>query len=177
MRGTVKAAVLKGDSRSSDLVMASCYNQKPFYMISHSCKSIGWVPVMKKVWSSTLHQTVDFSFLRWNLSDDYNYEMNDNDIADQLGLVYRTQRFQRNQNWWRALFIWGYEVSMVNLYICMKRYCELKGVPVLWTHHDWNEAIGYAHLDPEEDWPKRKSAEINPASKQVSSAEKTRAKN
>jgi hypothetical protein len=29
-----------------------------------------------------------------------------------------------------------------------KRYCELKGVPVQWTHHDWNEAIGYAHVDP-----------------------------
>jgi hypothetical protein len=35
-RGTVKAAVLKGDSRSSNLVVASCYDQKPFYMISHS---------------------------------------------------------------------------------------------------------------------------------------------
>jgi hypothetical protein len=33
-RGTVKAAVLKGDSMSSDLVVASCYDQKPFYMIS-----------------------------------------------------------------------------------------------------------------------------------------------
>ena len=34
-RGTVKAAVLKGDSRPHDLVIALCYNQKPFYMISH----------------------------------------------------------------------------------------------------------------------------------------------
>ncbi len=24
-----------------------------------------------------------------------------------------------------------------------------------WSHHDWNEAIGYAHLDPEY-WPRRK---------------------
>ena len=87
-RGTVKAAVLRGDSLSSDLVVASCYVQKPFYMISHSCESVTWVPVMKKVWSSTLKKTVDFNFLHWNLSKDYNYEMNDNDIADQLRLVY-----------------------------------------------------------------------------------------
>jgi hypothetical protein len=33
-RGTVKAAVLKGDGQSSDLVVALCYDQKPFYMIS-----------------------------------------------------------------------------------------------------------------------------------------------
>ena len=39
----------------------------------------------------------------------------------------------------------------------MKRYCELKGGKMRWTHHDWNEAIGYAHLDPVEDWPRRKS--------------------
>ena len=39
-RGTVKAAMLKGDSRSSDLVLASCYDQKPFYMILSSCKIV-----------------------------------------------------------------------------------------------------------------------------------------
>jgi len=62
-RGTVKAAVLKGDSCSSDLVVTSCDDQKLFYMISHNCESIGWVPVTKKVWNSTLRRTVDFSLL------------------------------------------------------------------------------------------------------------------
>ncbi len=65
-RGTVKAAVLKGDSRSSDLIVASCYDQKPFYMISHSCESVTWTPITKKVWSSTQKRMVDFSFLRLN---------------------------------------------------------------------------------------------------------------
>jgi len=156
-RGTVKAAVLKGDSRSSNLVVASCYDQKPFYMISHSCESVTWVPIEKKVWSSAHKKSVDFSFLRWNLSDDYNYEMNDNDVADQLRLNYRIMRFQRNVKWWWALFLWGYEVSLVNSYVMYKRYCELKGVPVKWKHHDWNEAVGYAHVDPDEFWPRRKS--------------------
>jgi hypothetical protein len=63
--------------------------------------------------------------------------------------------FQRNNKRWWALFLWGYEVSMVNSYVSMKRYCELKGVPVPWSHQDWNKAIGYAHLDPEY-WPRRK---------------------
>jgi len=34
----VKAAILRGDIQSSDLVVALCYDQKPFYMISHSCE-------------------------------------------------------------------------------------------------------------------------------------------
>jgi hypothetical protein len=83
-RGTVKAAVLKGDSRSSNMVVASCYNQKPFYMISHSCESVTWMPIFERVWSMALKQNVDFSFLRWNLSDEYNFEMNDNNVANQL---------------------------------------------------------------------------------------------
>ncbi len=156
-RGTVKAAVLKGDSQSSNLVIASCYHQKPFYMISHSCESAMWVPVTKKVWSSSLKMSVDYSFLWWNLSGDYNYEMNDNDVADQLCLIYQIMPFQRNVKWWWALFLWGYKVSLVNSYVLYKRYCELKGVPVMWNHHDWNEAVGYAHVNPEEYWPRKKS--------------------
>ena len=106
-RGTVKAAVLKGDSRSSNLVIASCYVQKPFYIISHSRESITWMLIKKKVWSSALKKTIDFSFLWWNLSDDYNYKMNNNDIGDQLQLVYWIISFQRNVKWWWALFLWG----------------------------------------------------------------------
>jgi hypothetical protein len=63
--------------------------------------------------------------------------------------------FQRNNKWWWALFLWAYKVLMVNVYVSMKRYCELKGVRVPWSHHDWNKAIGYAHLDLEY-WPRWK---------------------
>ena len=62
VRGTVKAAVLKGDSWLSDLIVASYYDQKPFYMISHSCENVSWTPVTKKVWSSNLKKLVDYSF-------------------------------------------------------------------------------------------------------------------
>jgi hypothetical protein len=64
-------------------------------MILHSCESVTWTPIEKKVWSTALKKTVDFSFVRWNLSDDYNYKMNDNDVADQIRLVYWIIRFQR----------------------------------------------------------------------------------
>jgi hypothetical protein len=78
-RGTVKAAVLKGD-RLSNLVVASCYDQKPFYMITYSCESLTWTTVTKKVWSTALKKNVDFSFLRWNILDDYNYNNNNNNF-------------------------------------------------------------------------------------------------
>ncbi len=47
-------------------------------------------------------------------------------------------------------------MSLVNSYVSYKHLCELKGVPLKWTHHNWNEAVGYAHVDPEEYWPLRK---------------------
>ncbi len=48
-------------------------------------------------------------------------------------------------------------MSLINSYISYKCLCELKGVPQKWTHHDLNEAVGYAHVDLEEYWPRRKS--------------------
>ena len=157
VRGTVKAAVLRGDSKSSNLIVASCYDQKPFYMISHSIEEITWVVHSKRIWSHALGRNVDFNFLRWNLSHDYNYEMNDNDVADQLRLVYRLQRMQRNQKWWWALWMWALEVSLVNAYMMLRRYCELKGVRMPYSHHDFNEKVGYALLNPDKEWPRRKS--------------------
>lgn len=112
-RGTLKASVLTGDSKSMNLVVTCCYDQKPFYMLSHSTKRVGWVETEKKVYSSLLKRNVPFKFLRFNLSDEYNYEMNDNDIADQLRLQYRMQRLQRNQKWWWALWLWGVEVTLI----------------------------------------------------------------
>ena len=72
-------------------------------MISHSVEEVTWIEHTKQVWSSVLRRNVDFKFLWWALSDDYNYEMNDNDVADQLRLVYRIMHLQRNNKWWWAL--------------------------------------------------------------------------
>ena len=71
-RGTLKAAVLKGDSKSCDLVIVSNYDQKPFYMITHSIPKITWTTITKRVWSSKLGKSVLFKFLRCNVSHDYN---------------------------------------------------------------------------------------------------------
>ena len=160
-RGTVKAAVLTGDSKSCDLVVASCFDQKPFYMISHSIPEITWVECIKPIWSRSLMKNVDYKFLRWNLSDDYNFEINDNDVADQLRLVYRMQRFHRNYKWWWSLWVWGMEITIVNAYMMYRRYCELKEVPQLIDHHDFREKLAYALLDPANEWPKRKSGNGN----------------
>ena len=43
VRGTVKAAVLKGDANCPDLVALSVYDTKPVHFLSMFCKEIKWV--------------------------------------------------------------------------------------------------------------------------------------
>ena len=109
------------------------------------------------MWSSVLRRNVEFKFLHRVLSNDYNYEMNGNDVANQLCLVYRIICLQRNNKWWWALWLWGYKVTIVNSYCMCLHFCILSGVKMPWTHHDWNEAIAYAHIAPDKEWRDRKS--------------------
>ncbi len=113
-RGTVKSAMLKNDGNSHDLIVASCYDQKTFYMLSHWIEEITWVVCEKKAHSQALIKSATFKFLWFNLSHDYNFEMNDHDVADQLQLVFCFIRFQQNINWWWVMWLWRVEVSLVN---------------------------------------------------------------
>ena len=147
-RGTTKVAVLKGDPMSDDLLVGSCVDQKCFYMISTAAEFIDWVTKEKKIYSEAAGEEVVHQFLRWSLSDEYNQEMNDNDIADQLRLVYRCLRFMRNTKWWWCEFLFIWETSLVNSYLSMKRYHEALGVEPKWTHWEFNESVAWALLDP-----------------------------
>ncbi len=126
-------------------------------MLSHSIEQITWVEKEKRAYSHALKKNVNFKFLRFNLSDDYNFEMNDNDVADQLRLVYRLMRFQQNMKWWWALWLWGIEVSLVNAFMMYRQFHELKGSPMKYDHYHFHEACGLAYVEPETMWPSRHS--------------------
>ena len=118
-RGTTMLACLKNDTLTTDLLIGSCYDQRPFYMLTNAAEEVKWVEKERMVWSHEMKEQVPFKFLRWSLSDTYNFEMNDNDIADQYRLVYRCLRFQRNTKWWWAEFLYLWETSIVNAYHLM----------------------------------------------------------
>ena len=75
VRGTVKAAVLKGDSHCPDFVACSVYHTKPVNFLSMCTESIQWVEKRRKVFDKSVNQIVDFHFLRLNINDEYNKEM------------------------------------------------------------------------------------------------------
>ena len=50
------------------------------------------MPMTKPVFSPVLKGNVPFTFLRWNMLDEYNWKINNNNVANQLHLVYRIQQ-------------------------------------------------------------------------------------
>ncbi len=58
--------------------------------------------------------------MHFRISHIHNFEMNDNDIADQFQLQYPLMRFCCNIKWQWALWFWGFEVSLVNTFML---YC------------------------------------------------------
>ena len=60
----MKVAVLKEDSESHDLIIASCYDQNPFYMLTHSVTDVTWVEHVTRVYSYLQKKVVNFVFLR-----------------------------------------------------------------------------------------------------------------
>ncbi len=55
-------AVLMGNSSMDGLVVASVYNQKPFYMTTNVAWEIKWNEDTKKVWSKVKHAIPTFNF-------------------------------------------------------------------------------------------------------------------
>ncbi len=61
--GNVKAPVLKNDIQSSSLIIASCYNQKPFCINLYSIPRLSWVECSKRIRSHELKKIINFNFL------------------------------------------------------------------------------------------------------------------
>jgi hypothetical protein len=100
LRGTTKAALLQNSADTPDLLAASVYDTKPVHLMSTVSKSVRWVMKNKKVWSKDEEAMKVIGFLRLNMIDDYNQNMNSTDIADQLRNTYRPDHWMRNRKWW-----------------------------------------------------------------------------
>ena len=120
VRGRTKAAVLEGDEVCPNLVAFSVYDTKPVQFLSMSCTSLTWIEKVKKVFDKKEQRNVNMKFLRCNVTDEYNNGMNGVDVADQLRGSYRIDRWMRKRKWWWALWMWGFQLLLVNAYVLYK---------------------------------------------------------
>ena len=97
-----------------------------------------------------------FIFLRLNLIDDYNNNMNSTDISDQLRDQYRPDHWMRNRKWWWAFFIWAIGVGAANAWkMCDVVYERQKNrshgnLPPKWSHREFLEQMVYDFLSPKD---------------------------
>ena len=149
LKGTTKAAVLKNSADTPHLLAVSVYDTKPVHLMSTVSESVKWTVKTKRVWSKDESAMTMMRFLRLNLIDDYNSNMNSTDIADQLRNTYRPDHWMRNRKWWWAFFIWALGVGAVNAFkIYNALYDEEErqkkpGLPKRWTHRDF--IVGLIH--------------------------------
>ena len=92
--------------------------------------------------------------------DEYNYSMNGVDRADQYTVYYAFVR--KSRKWWRKLFFWLFEVTLVNSYILYRI-----SVPSPKSHFHFRrsivDALAIRHLTtapPHSDpgWPSRRQS-------------------
>jgi len=150
-RGTMKAAVLKGDSECPCLLAVSIYDNKPVHFISLIAESIKWIQKTRKAWNRNTLSLQDVNFLRVNINDDYNHLMNPVDIADQLRNQYRFDHWMRQRKWWWSIFLWSFGVLLTNSYLIYVRVMEDAGVHRRLTHYEFLLAIAKDWIDVEEE--------------------------
>ena len=102
-RGTLKAAICKGDSDMTDIVCTSLYDVKPFYMMSTVVDEIKCTKKTMNIFCQVKRKKVKVPFYRLNLADMYNNKIGCVDVGDQLWSVYRFDHWMRKRKWWWSL--------------------------------------------------------------------------
>jgi hypothetical protein len=154
LRGTTHAARLANFPGCPDVLAVSTYDTKPVHILSTVAESVEWIAKERKVWDANKKKKSLIKFLRLNVIEDYNMNMNSTDIADQLRGVYRPDHWMRHRKWWWAYFIWAIGVAGVNAYkIYDVLYDEQKkekrpGLPSKWTHAQFLEELVYDFILP-----------------------------
>ena len=146
-RGTMKAAVLEGDSNCPELVAVSIYDNKPVHFLTMSCDSIAWVEKKRNVWNPIARKMDEVKYLRVNINNDYNYKMNNVDIADQLRNNYKMDRWLRQKKWWWSIYLWGQGVLLTNAYLV---YCRTVPKNLRLTHYQFLLSVATAWIDKNE---------------------------
>ena len=124
---------------------------------------IKWVQCTKHVYCVETEQVKEVKLLCLNINDNYNHDMGNVDMADQLRNYYRFDHWMRKPKWWWSLFFWAFSVLLVNAYVCYHHYTISIGKCPM-SHYDFCKSIALAWLDPKlygKNWMVKRAAEPN----------------
>ena len=159
-RGTLKVAHLRGDDKIKGLVALSYYDSKPFYMLTNACEKVEWLEKTRRIWRKDVQQLVETKFHRLNIIDDYNHNMNNVDVADQLRGAYRFDKFVRFTKWWWSMYFWCFEMLLTNSYILYKKYMLVHDIKPV-SHYDFQVSVAKAWIRQDVYWPKNPNKRVS----------------
>ena len=107
LRGTTKAARLDNLPGCPGMLAVSTYDTKPVHILSTAAESVEWVAKERKVWDANENKKSLIKFLRLNVIEDYNNNMNRTDIADQLSGCLPTGSLDAEQHMVVGVFYMG----------------------------------------------------------------------
>ena len=151
-RWTLKAACLEGDPQIPGLVCTSLYDSKPFYMMTNACEELKWVKKTREVYHKGLNRMVKLPFYRLNVVDEYNNNMNNVDVADQVRGSYRCDKWMRKRKWWWSMFWWCFEMSLTNAYILYNKYMKMHEIKPM-SHYEFQKRVALAWINQAQCWP------------------------
>ena len=117
VHGTVKAALLEGDTSCPNLVACSIYETKPVHYLSMVCDTLKWAVMEKPCFNVENSMVETLRFLRMNKIHEYNNKMGGVDLSDQLRGTYRIYKGVRNRKWWWSILFWSIGVMITNTYV------------------------------------------------------------
>ena len=74
--GTTKTVILVGDTVCKGLTAFYVYDMKPVYILSMATEHLKWIVKERKVYYAMLNKEEKIKFLRTDIPDNYNYNMN-----------------------------------------------------------------------------------------------------
>jgi hypothetical protein len=113
---------------------------------------IEWITKSRKMWNQAVQALVSVEFLRLNINNDYNREMNDVDISDHLRTIYEFDHWLRNKKWWWAIFLYAMGVLLTNAYLVYCSVLEEAGVErrLRKTHYQFLLDVATSWIDLKE---------------------------
>ena len=91
-----------------------------------------------------------YSFLRIFYINDYNHQMGDADVADQLRNNCRFDHWPRKRKWWWSIMFWDIGVILVNDYIVYRRVsleARVSKIDLL-SQHKFRKQVAMAWIRP-----------------------------
>ena len=159
VQGTTKYVVLKGDPDCPHLITTSVYDTKPVHYLSMVCKELKWIVCKNSVYNVDPGTNESLKFLQMSNINNYNHQMGDIDIVDQLRNNYQFNHWLRKRKWWWSIMFWSIGVILVNVYVI---YMEVnleagkKKIELL-SQHDFHMQVAMGWMSPGIYW----SAETN----------------